>query len=101
MNLLKPTLIAALAVLALPALAQVTKPGSPPPGGAKGPQFEVFKQRALARADKEIETQQQFKTCVTAAQDRAAMQVCIKGRHDAMQKMPAENPENSQDAGAP
>jgi hypothetical protein len=96
MNMIKAAILSTIAILAVPVFAE-TQPNTPPAPAAKAEQFDQFKQRALARTDKEIEMLQQSKTCLSAAQDKAAAEVCRKNKMDAMQKFHSENKEHMQD----
>ena len=52
--------------------------------------LDAMKQHDIERADKEIEMAQQFKSCVTAAADKSAIESCRKNKMDAMKQFHEE-----------
>ena len=74
------------------AFAQLAPQGVPagPNTSAQQPdpaKFAQFKQKALERTDRQIAELQKIRSCIEAAQDRKAMQVCHpRGRSKRSQK---------------
>lgn len=95
MSTLKTFLVVALTGLTLSAFAADNKTGGEP--APKAERFNDFKQHMLERADREISMLQQFKSCLSAAKDKTAADVCKKNKMDTMQEFHKDNQESKQD----
>lgn len=97
MQLIKTVLLTLLTVFSLSTTAFANDAPAKADSTHKAERFNDSKKLLLERADREINMIQQFKSCLIAAQDKAAADTCRKNKMDAMQQFHKDNQEARED----